>query len=160
MIFILQSPEIHKGTEHKQILCSPWMVKHSSISLTFKVRPYRSVAWEPHPWMALSTMMTWGKEIHPPHVCKRHVSLCVRVHSRKIVPPLSWEGWPGLLDQGCTLDPRDSRPLAGPGLNWPWIQHMNWTNQIPFCKNLQGEAERPRLLGDSAQSGNVGGGAG
>ena len=160
MIFILQSPEIHKGTEHKQILCSPWMVKHSSISLTFKVRPYRSVAWEPHPWMALSTMMTWGKEIHPPHVCKRHVSLCVRVHSRKIVPPLSWEGWPGLLDQGCTLNPRDSRPLAGPGLNWPWLQHMNWPNQSPFCKNLQGEAERPLLLGDSAQSGNVGGGAG
>lgn len=100
-----------------------------------------------------------GKDM-PPHICKRQVSLFLRLHSGKTVPPSSWEGWPSLLDQGYTLDPRDSRLLAMPGLKWPRLQQMNWANQIPFCKNLQEEAERPMLTGDPAQSGGGGGACG
>ena len=90
-----------------------------------------------------------GKDT-PPHICKRQVSLFVRLHSRKTVPLSYWVGQPVVLDQGYTSDPKGSRPFVGPELKWPWLPQMNWTNQIPFCRNLQEEAERPLLVGDSA----------
>lgn len=93
-------------TRFKDSKWSPWIVKHSSISLEFKVRPHGSVAWAPHPWMALSMMRTWAK------ICL-HISARDRFHyfsgytPEKLCHPHPGRGGPAYWTRGIHLiDPR------------------------------------------------------